>query len=290
MSTIAQLALFRPPEAPGQQRVLVAVLPSPADLRRVVQEGWYRIPVARAPQQMAADYLAFYQTGAFEMNERWQVAVISAVRRVGVAQRRELLPAEPHHPRAEELYYRIELEQLQRLARPVVSRRLRRITFISTTLARLLNAREINDLWDKGPAQDRLWQALLAAGLEAERQAPWDEAAEDEDEISLDELRGVAESPERPLIDFALTGAAGRVAVICLTESEEAPRRVRELPIARYALVAAGWIPIVLETECIWRQPNACLQEINAALLGDSARNSAGLEIDRNPGTITLDL
>ena len=49
---------------------------------------------------------------------------------------------------------------LQQLARPSVSRKLRRVTFIPTTLARLLNANEINDLWDGGSLQDELWAAL----------------------------------------------------------------------------------------------------------------------------------
>jgi hypothetical protein len=64
-----------------------------------------------------------------------------------VVKRRELFPEEPWHPRAEDEYYRVELGPLQRLARPVVSRRLRRVTFIATTLGKLLNAQEINDLF-----------------------------------------------------------------------------------------------------------------------------------------------
>ncbi|MBK9094048.1 MAG: hypothetical protein IPM84_15000 [Anaerolineae bacterium] len=67
--------------APGHQRALVAVLPTPADLTRAAEEGWYRVPVARASAQMGADYLAFYQTGAFAPADRWQIATLAAVRR-----------------------------------------------------------------------------------------------------------------------------------------------------------------------------------------------------------------
>lgn len=267
--------------APGHQRVLVAVLPAPADLTRAEEEGWYRVPVARAPAQMAADYLAFYQTGAFAPADRWQVALLAAVRRVGIVRRLELLPAEPLHPHAQDLYYRIELGPLWRLPRPILSRRLRRITFIPTTLARLLSAGEINDLWDKGTAQDRLWSALLHAGLEAERQAPWDEAP-DEDAPNEDGLWPVGETLEEPPIDFALYGNAGRVAVICRPGMDSSARGVRETHDQRYALAAAGWIPVFLDTERCWRQPALCLQEIIAALARTGATGAIAPEADES--------
>lgn len=257
--------------APGHQRVLVAVLPTPADLTRAAEEGWYRVPVARAPAQMGADYLAFYQTGAFAPADRWQIATLAAVRRVSIARRVDLLPAEPQHPRAHDEYYRIELGPLWRLPQPIPSRRLRRITFIPTTLARLLSAREINDLWDKGTAQDRLWSALLNAGLEAERQAPWDEPPDD-DVADLDDVWGVAETPGQPPIDFALYGRSGRVAVIYAADlaaplpATVSPRSLREAGDQRYALAAAGWTPVFLDPEHCWRQPAACLREITQAL------------------------
>ena len=250
--------------APGHQRVLVAVLPAPADLTRADEEGWYRVPVAHAPAQMGADYLAFYQTGAFPPADRWQIATLAAVQRVGIARRVALLPAEPQHPRAQDEYYRIELGPLWRLPQPIPSRRLRRITFIPTTLGRLLRAHEINDLWDKGTAQDSLWSALLNAGLEAERQAPWDDPPGDE-APDPDELWGVAETPERPPIDFALYGNAGRVAVIC-QPAAAGLRNLRETGDQRYALAAAGWTPVFLDPEYCWRQPAACLREITEAL------------------------
>ncbi len=86
---------------PGKQRVLVAVLPSPADLVMADQQGWYRVPVAHAPAQLGADYLAFYQTGAFPTGEKWQVSLLTVVRRVRITTRAELLPEEADHPRAQ---------------------------------------------------------------------------------------------------------------------------------------------------------------------------------------------
>ncbi len=157
---------------PDETPVLVVVLNDTADLVRARDLGWYRIPLARAPRRVAADYLAFYQTGAFPPAERWAVRWLAPVRGYAIATRRELIPAEPDHPRADDRYYQIDLGALEPLPHPIPSRRLRRITFIPTTLARLLEADEINDLWVKSNAQERLWAALKQADIEAERQYP----------------------------------------------------------------------------------------------------------------------
>ena len=59
------------PDAEARRRtVLVAVLNNVDDLRRAASEGWYRIPQRRAPRRIGADYLAFYQTGAFAERRR----------------------------------------------------------------------------------------------------------------------------------------------------------------------------------------------------------------------------
>lgn len=145
--------------------VLVAVINDPLDFARARDEGWYRIPLARAPRQIAAEYVAFYLTAAFEPGERWSVRWIAAVRGYRLATRRELIPDEPAHVRAADRYYRVDLGPLVALPEPIPSRRLRRITFIHTTWARLAAAKEINDLWVRTPARERLWRALQAVGL-----------------------------------------------------------------------------------------------------------------------------
>jgi hypothetical protein len=141
------------------ERVLVVVINNQWDLRMAQEQGWYRIPLRRAPRQVAADYLAFYQTAAFG-EEKWAINYFAPVRRYHVVRRRDLLPQEAHHPRAEDLYYRVEIGSLERLPAPIASRRLRRITFIATTLERLMTATEINDLWMGGVSEEELWDAF----------------------------------------------------------------------------------------------------------------------------------
>ncbi len=150
------------PPAAREETVLVAVVPSLSDWERVLREGWYRIPLRRAPRRIGAEYIAFYHPKVFG-DLRWTVTYYAPVRRYVLVPRRELLPDQPDHPRATELYFRIDLGPLQRLPQPIVSRALRRITFIPTTLSRLLSARELGELWVQEKAAAR-WERVRRLG------------------------------------------------------------------------------------------------------------------------------
>jgi very-short-patch-repair endonuclease len=200
--------------------VLVAVVNNQRDFERARDEGWYRIPLQRAPQRVAAEYLALYQTRAFGA-EGYAVNYYAPVRRFHVLTRAELLPDEAEHPRAGDTYSKLEIGPLQRLPRPVPSRALRRVAFIPTTLSRLLAAQEINDLWQRDNPQQRLWLALREAGL-------------------LVEYRYRVSQPGGDLpVDFALFCRDGRIAVLC--EDTNQDDGLRERRPADYELAAAGW-------------------------------------------------
>ena len=140
---------------PGSgERVLVAVMNNTRDWDIAQRQGWYRIPIKRAPRRVAADYVAFYFTGAFPPDLRHRVVFYAPIEAYRLAARAALLPDEPDHPRAQDLYYRIEMGPMRRLARPIVSERFRRITFIPTTMERLLSASEILDLWEQRRPRD----------------------------------------------------------------------------------------------------------------------------------------
>ncbi len=145
-------------------RVLVAVVTRPLDLAKAREEGWYRVPLGRAPRALHAEYLAFYLTAAFGA-QRWAVRWLAAVRSVGLATRAALLPDEPAHPRATERYYRFALGPLWALPAPVPSRRLRRLTFIPTTFGQLLRARDVAELWRPAEDAGAAWEGLWGAGV-----------------------------------------------------------------------------------------------------------------------------
>jgi hypothetical protein len=155
-----------------EDRVLVALMNQPQDLRTARDLGWYRVPTKKATRGVFFEYIAFYFTASFG-EERW--AVHYYARNLGheLLHRYELLPAEPDHPRATDLYYKLQLGPLRRRESPIVSLRWRRITFIHTTWDRFEAAREINDLFVEGDEfVDRLYHALREADLAPERHYP----------------------------------------------------------------------------------------------------------------------
>jgi hypothetical protein len=108
---------------------------------------------------VAVDYLAFYQTGSFGA-EKWRVQYVSQMRGHELVTRAELLQDEPHHPRAAEEYYKIQIGPLESLPRPILAEKWRRITFLYTTGEYLLNARTLNDLVVQSEERNTLWRTL----------------------------------------------------------------------------------------------------------------------------------
>jgi hypothetical protein len=143
-----------PPEA----RVLVCLIANPRDLEIARWDHWYRIPVKYAPREYLADYLAFYLTEKFG-DEKWAIHEYAQVRGHELVRRLDLFPDQPTHPRAHELYYKIQLGPLQRLPRPIPSLKWRRVTFIQTTGDRLMNALDISELTSRSNRYVRLMDA-----------------------------------------------------------------------------------------------------------------------------------
>lgn len=133
----------------ADDRVLIAYVPTPRDFDLIVEQGWYRIPVKHAPKGIHAEWIAFYFGKRF--GER-KYAIHHVAYNAGheLVQRRTLIPAEPTHPRANDMYYKIVLGELQQLERPIISLRWRRLLFVHTTGDRFQAATEINDLLVKG--------------------------------------------------------------------------------------------------------------------------------------------
>jgi hypothetical protein len=150
-------------------RILVAIMNNQKDWQRVLDEGWYRIPVKHAPEGAPDfDYLAFYQTKAFN-RDKWAIHYYAHVEGYELLTRQDLLPGEPNHKRANDWYYKFQLGPLQHKLPPIVSENWRRITFIVTTGDRFEAAEEINDLLEDQSPAGRLYVTLKEAGIRAER-------------------------------------------------------------------------------------------------------------------------
>lgn len=221
-----------------RRRVLVAVMNNAEDLRRAASEGWYRIPQRRAPKRVGADFLAFYQTGAFRDGEAAHtVSYYAAVRRYRLLTRAELLPEQADHPRAGEYYFRIDIGPLQRLDRPVPAAKMRRITFINTTLAQLLTAHDVQDLYIQEDPFETLWTALRESRLKPLRN------------------RLAGETP----VDITLRARGGYLGIQCRDEGSTREHGFNQPP--------APWTLLTVKPDAVEQDLPGCLRRVAAALI-----------------------
>lgn len=221
-----------------RRTVLVVVLNNSADFERAAQHGWYRIPQRKAPRRIGADFLAFYQTGAFRNQPEAQtISYVAATRRYRLMLRRDLLPDEPDHPRANDYYYRIDIGPLERLERPVPAATFRRLTFIHTTMAQLLAAGDVKELFQVDDPFERLWSALREHNLRPLKN------------------RIVGEYP----VDITLRARGGYLGINCDDESTAQE--------SRPTLLTERWEFLHLPPESISTDLHGCLRQVGAALL-----------------------
>lgn len=152
---------------------LVAIIKTKNDFKIALEEYWYRIPVRSVEKLLKNRFppqgIAFYQPKIFG-DEAYSINYYAEVISIEKMMRRELFPHEKINVKSNNLYYKLRLSSLQKLPKPIYSRRWRRITFIPTTWEKFNNAVEINDLWDESPLEDRLWAELKRLKISAERQ------------------------------------------------------------------------------------------------------------------------
>jgi very-short-patch-repair endonuclease len=153
------------------KELLVAILPRIASLETLKNEGWYHIPVERAPRRWPPKVLAFYQGKVFGSEEAYKIRYFGEISQIDILPRKELFPEdENNQDKAERLYYRLRLKTLEERRQPIISYRPRRLVFIPTTWEKFALADQINDLFDDSPLEDLLWKAFKKSHLFAERQ------------------------------------------------------------------------------------------------------------------------
>ena len=237
--------------------VLVAIMNNLRDFAIARDFHWYRVPVRSTPKQWPPRYLAFYQTKVFEQ-ERYAIHWHAPVLGIETARRSELLPGECDHPRADALYYKINLGALQRLPRPIPSRRLRRIVFIPTTWDKLLSAAEINDLYHESPLEDELWSLYKRVRIVAERQY-----------FIEVEMRRYA-------LDFAIFCRKGKIDVE--TDGDTWHADVKRIPLDNQRdndLTRKGWGVLRFNGRQIRESPDSCV-----ATTMDAINRHEGLDTD----------
>ncbi len=152
-----------------EDSVLVGVINRKRDLVYARDQHWYRIPQTRMPRGVTADYLAFFLSRSF--GER-NGAIHWYARRKGLElrYRRDLLPNEPDHPHANDVYYRVALGDLLPRQPPIVNEDKRSLAFVYTTWDRFVNAKTIADLYSQDDYfVDRIFYALHEYGVSSSR-------------------------------------------------------------------------------------------------------------------------
>jgi hypothetical protein len=153
---------------PETDLVLVAIIPEPRDLEIARVLGWYRIPLKSAPKIISVDYVAFYQTGNFPTNERWQIRQIARLKGHELTTRSELLRDQPVHPHANDEYFKLQLGPLITLDKPIPAESWKRITFFYTTIGRVNTAQKLADLPVHDEERDLIWKVLREKALRSQ--------------------------------------------------------------------------------------------------------------------------
>ena len=153
--------------------VLVAIMKDKTDFVKLHNELWYRIPISSAPSNIKsgdAKILAFYQTSIFK-EDKWQIKWYGRIKKQTEVTRQNLFPTESlKSKKAHVKYYKLELESLHALPKPIPCRLQRKINFIQTTLTKFMSAIEINYLFNDSPLEDMFFDALNKECIPNERQ------------------------------------------------------------------------------------------------------------------------
>ncbi|KAF0126215.1 MAG: hypothetical protein FD189_727 [Elusimicrobia bacterium] len=232
--------------ASRERTVLVAVLRRPRDLEIAARLRWYRIPAGKAPRRRFT-HLAFYQPACFKPDGK-RIACYAAVTGRSTARRIDLLPGEPGHPAARELYLKCGLGPLLRLPRPVLNPGGCRVSFGYAALERLRRARDIHGLFNVLPVENLMCGALKAAGLEFRR-----------------EYAVMAGKRLKYRLDFALLRVNGKLDVECDGRGHAAPAgRVRDRERDRW-LRRKGWTILRFREAEVAGNLRACVEKISSA-------------------------
>ena len=146
-----------------KKTVLVGVLKSKDDLRILLKEKWYRIPVAFLPKRRFT-HIAFYEPACFGARGK-RIAYYARVSKMEVKKRIELLPSEPSHPRARDDYLKCSFLKIVKLKHPIRNIIPRRISFGFTDLKTLRSAKDILELYHVTPTEQIMEKALQRDGI-----------------------------------------------------------------------------------------------------------------------------
>lgn len=224
---------------PGKKIVLVCVLKSKSDLRILLRENWYRIPVAYLPRRKFT-HLAFYQPAIFG-NRGQQIQYYARANKRKIAKRIELLPKEKNHPRAQDDYLKIELAWVKKLEHPIKNIVPRRVSFGFTSLKSLLKAQDILELYGIAPTEQMAERGLNNLGIKTEKEF------------------SVSKNGKRYRLDLAVFCLEGRIAIECDNLKAHSGAQIEKDKVKDRFLERHGWHVIRLAEKDIIERLDDCL-------------------------------
>ena len=150
--------------------VLVAVLKTPRDLKILLKDKWYRIPLEKAPRKKF-DYIAFYQPAVFGGNGG-RIKYYAAPKKINRALRIDLLPGESRNKNAKNIYLKYSFRKIKKLEPAIRNKNGIRVSFGFTDLLKLKKASEVTELYDVTPIEKMLKKALRKRHLRFKSEYP----------------------------------------------------------------------------------------------------------------------
>lgn len=228
----------------------MGIVSSRADLARAIEEHWYRIPIASAPERRwPPKWFAAFEPVTVTREGVQLIRSYAPVLHIDQLSREQLFPGMPGGTRAGRMYYRFSLGRV-REREPIQLERPRRHPFIPTTLGKFERASSVNDLFDDSPDEDVLWDALKSESIPAQRQ--WPEMVRQ----------------RRFFIDFAVFCRHGGLAVEVDGKHHHSPEKAVRDDDRAGLLATRGWqvhhIPTVRIREALHEELDRLKRVINA--------------------------
>lgn len=252
--------------------VLVSVLKSKDDLRLLLEERWYRIPLAFLPKQKFT-HIAFYQPIQFGKNGK-RIQYYGRVVKREVKKRVELLPHEPLHERANDDYLKCSFRTIKRLARPIRNVVPRRVSFGFTDLKTLRSAQDILELYHVAPTEQIIERELVRLGIPVISQyrislkSPLAKGVPPSSEVGAVYLKS-----NRYRLDLAIFCDKGNIAIECDNRKAHSGKLQKHKDTQKdVGLTRLGWHVIRLTESDILENLDSCISRIQKkiATLGNS--------------------
>lgn len=153
--------------------VLIVLTKEQKDFYIAQNQHWYRIPTTtRTPsniKERTVRYIAFYFPKAFGESKN-SIRYYAQITNIETVSRKFLFPDESLNSKSNRTYYKISFGNLIELPEPIISHRGWQLLFVPTTWAKFSLAKEINDVFNDSPLEEKLWLELKKRNWPAERQ------------------------------------------------------------------------------------------------------------------------